>query len=118
MSVLWVNQRAVPSPSALEVSAFDVAGAAERNALGETVVDRVAVKRRLDLVWAHLSPEDLAALLAAVGAEAFFEARYPDPETGSLRTMTCYVEDRSAALLRLEAGAPVWHDLKMRWTER
>ena len=113
-----MNQRAVPSPSALEVSVFDVNGTVERNARGDTVIDRVATKRRLDLEWAHLSGGDMAALLAAVGEEGFFEAAYPDPETGKTRTMTCYAEERSAAVLRVENSAPVWHGLKMRWVER
>ena len=117
MSVLYVNDRPVPTPSSLTVTLFDVAGAGERNALGETVIDRVATKRRLELAWSHLSPEALAGLLAATG-ETFFTAAYPDPLTGAAREMTCFVEDRSAAVLRVEDGAPVWHDLKMCWTER
>ena len=118
MSVIWVNQQAVPSPSALAVSAFDVNGTSERNARGDLVIDRVAEKRRLDLEWAHLTPGQMAALLTAVGGNAFFEATYPDPQTGGLRTMTCCAEERSAAVLRMEGGAPVWRGLKMRWIER
>lgn len=118
MAVLLVNQAAVPSPSELTVSVFEAAGTVDRNANGGAVIDRVAVKRRLELVWAHLSPAELAALLTAIGGESFFEATYPDPVTGGNRTMTCYAEERTAAVLRLENGAPVWRDLKMRWIER
>lgn len=118
MPVLQVNEQAVPTPSALSVTVYDAGGTVDRNARGDTVIDRGAVKRRLDLTWAHLTPAELSGLLAAVGASAFFEATYPDPETGAARTMTCYAEERSAAVLRVEGGAPVWRDLKMRWTER
>ena len=118
MPVLQVNGRAVPTPSSLAVTLFDVAATPERNARGEAVIDRVAVKRRLELSWAHLDPAELAALLGAVGENAFFEATYPDPAIGAARTMTCYAEERSAAVLRVEDGVPAWRDLKMRWIER
>ena len=118
MPVLQVNHMTVPAPSALAVTIADVAQTAERSASGAAVIDRVAVKRSLELSWAHLAPAELASLLAAVGEHAFFEATYPDPQTGQARTMTCYAEERSAAVLRVEDGAPVWRDLKMRWIER
>ena len=118
MAFLLVNQTAVPSPSEMTVEIFDVSGGVERSAGGSALIDRVAVKRRLELTWAHLSGVELRGLLSAVGAAPFFEATYPDPQTGAARTMTCYAEERAAAVQRVTNGVPVWQGLKMRWIER
>ena len=118
MAILLVNGVEVASPSEMRVSVYDVASAADRNAKGDVVIDRVAVKRKLELKWAHLSAAQMSALLAAVGDEAFFQATYPDPATGAARMMTCYAGERAAAVLRVEDGQPVWKDLTMEWIER
>ncbi len=118
MAILLVNGVGVASPSQMRVSVYDVSSAADRNANGDVVIDRVAVKRKLELEWAHLSAGQLSALLGAVGDGAFFQATYPDPVTGAARTMTCYAGERAAAVMRVENGQPVWKDLAMEWIER
>ena len=87
-----------------------------RSASGRAVLDRTAVKRRLELTWAYLSGEDLAALLDAAGG--FFEVCYPDPQTGQARTMQCCCSEKATGILRMRDGAPVWTDVKMTWMER
>ena len=118
MAILLVNGAEVASPSVMRVSVYDVSGAADRNANGNAVIDRVAVKRKLELEWAHLSAAQLSTMLGAVGDQVFFEATYPDPLTGAARTMICYAGERAAAVLRVEDGQPVWKDLAMEWIER
>ena len=117
MAVLTVNGAEMPSPSELRVKIFDVGSSGERTASGRLAVDRVAVKRALTLRWAALSTEEMSRLLGAVGASVFFEAEYPDPEVGS-RAMICRCEERTAGVLRMENGAPVWKNIEMTWTER
>lgn len=117
MAMLTINSLAMPAPSALKAAVFDVSSGAERNAAGEAVVDRVAAKRRLELTWNHLSGDELAVLLGAVGAEAFFTASYPDP-LGGVRSASFYCGDRVMGVLRMENGEPVWTNVEMTWIEK
>lgn len=118
MAMLWVNGEAVDAPSEMKVTIFDVSSGVRYNAAGNAVLDRTGVKRALALSWARMSGESLAALLKKVGTGGFFEAVYPDPESGEARVMHCYCSDRVAGILRMENGAPVWTNVEMTWTER
>ena len=60
----------------------------------------------------------MAALLSAV-SDPFFKLTYPDALTGNNRTITCYVGDRSAPILRPEAdGTWLWGEMSMNFIER
>ena len=118
MAVLRVNGVDIPAPSAMKISIFDVSASADRSASGRIVIDRVGTKRKLELRWAHLSGENLSALLSAVGEKLFFTAEYPDPQTGGMRSMTCYCGDRATGVMRMEGGVPVWTEVEMNWIER
>ena len=116
MGMLMVNGAAVPAPTALTATVFDVASNVSRNAAGNAVMDLQAVKRKLELSWAHMDGAALATLLEAMNG--FFEVDYPDPQSGEQRRMTCYCSERVAGILRMANGTPVWTDVKMSWTER
>jgi len=116
MAMIRIDGVEMPSPSGLKVEIFDVGVQDERSASGLLVADRVAVKRRLTLEWAHLSPDDLAALLKLTGG-AFFTAAYPDPELGA-HTIVCRCGARRAGVLRMDGGVPVWTGVSMEWVER
>ena len=118
MAVLFVNGQAVPSPSSMKVTVFDVSSTADRNASGNVVIDRVGIKRKLELSWAHLSGDELSRLLTAVGQDVFFAVEYPDPVTGGMNSIVCYAGDRSSGVLRMEGGVPVWTKIEMNWIER
>lgn len=117
MALLTINGVEMPSPSKLEAEIFEIGAFGERTASGRLVADRVAVKRRLKLKWAVLSPAQMGLLLGAVGG-VFFEAAYPDPQTGGMRTMTCRCADCSAGVLMIRNDQPVWTDVEMEWEER
>ena len=116
MAMLRVNGAAMPAPSAMKVTVFDVSSGASRNAAGNAVMDRTGVKRRLELAWACLGGDELSALLQAMNG--FFAVSYPDPENGDVRSMSCYCSERSAEVMRMAEGKPVWTGVKMSWTER
>lgn len=118
MAVLFVNGQAVPSPSSMKVTVFDVSSTADRNASGNVVIDRVGIKRKLELSWAHLSGDELSRLLTAVGQDVFFAVEYPDPVTGGMNSIVCYAGDRSTGILRMVGGEPVWTKIEMNWIER
>lgn len=118
MAMIWINNVATASPSALEVEIEEVGDADTRNALGQRLVDRIAVKRVIELTWAHLTAEQMAALMTATSASAFFTAKYPDPVTGQLRTCVCRVAEQSAKALRVNGQAAEWVDVRMKWEEQ
>lgn len=117
MSVLTVNGAEIPTPSELQVSIFDVGSGDMRTMSGKLVSDIVAVKRRLSLRWAHLSPVELGALLGKISA-AFFEVTYPDPMDAADRAITCRCGESTAGVLQIRAGQPVWVDVRMEFIER
>ena len=116
MAMLIVNGWEAPAPSAMNVALANVSQNISRSASGNAVMDRSAVKRRLELNWAHISGENLAALLGHTGG--FFDAVYPDPLTGQMRSMRCCCSEKTTGILRMQDGSPVWTDVKMTWTER
>ena len=117
MAVITVNGAEMPSPSKLEVEIFDVGSREGRSASGRLVRDRIAVKRRLTLKWACLTCAQMGTLLSAV-AGGFFEAACPDPETGKMRASQYSCSERTAGVLCIRDGEPVWNNVKMEWTER
>lgn len=118
MAMLSVNGAAIDAPSEMKLTVMDVSSGVTRSASGHAVLDKRGVKRVLALRWARMSAEALSALLAQAGNGGFFEVSYPDPESGRMRTMTCYAGDRAMGVLRMMDGAPVWTDIEMTWTER
>jgi hypothetical protein len=72
--------------------------------------------RKIQLEWRLLSQEEGAALLEAV-KNAYTWCKYPDPQTGALRTMQCYVGDRTTELRRYEDGRAYWGRISFNLTE-
>lgn len=117
MAVLTVNGAPAPTPSEMKVTLFEVGSGDIRSASGMLVRDVTAVKRRLTLRWASLSPEQLRDLLNQVSG-TFFQAEYPDPVVPQLRSATFRAGDAAMGVLKIVDGAPVWTDVTMEWTER
>ena len=112
MAMIRIGGAEMPSPSELKVEIFDVGVQDERTADGGLAVDRIAVKRRLNLAWAHMTPAQLGALLKLV-AQPLFEVTYPDPETASSRMMQCTCTGRTAGVLLIRSGSPIWTDIRL-----
>lgn len=81
----------------VDVYDLDGEGGSGRNQKGELFRDRVAVKRKINCEWGYLSAQDMAQILSAVEDE-FFTVIYPDPKTGTGRSMSAYTGDRSAPM--------------------
>lgn len=115
--MIKVNGTTIKTPQKLSVGIYDVSKNADRNAQGTILIDRVAVKRKLEMEWGALTNAQISALLSAVTA-VFFSVTYPDPQTGGDITITCYVGDRTAPVHRMIDGVPMWEGLKMNFIER
>ena len=108
----------MPSPAKFNVNIEDRGDDSALNVLGQRVVDRLAVKRVMDVTWPYLTGEHAAALMAAVTEGVFFTVVYPDPMDGGLRETQCRALERSAKLFRLADGSAIWTDVAMKWEER
>nr|DAW08093.1 MAG TPA: hypothetical protein [Caudoviricetes sp.] len=113
---LIINGVTVVAPKSFKVSISDVDGETGRNARGDMVRDRVAVKRKLECEWGLLSQAEMSALLTAVKSE-FFTVSYPDPEVGIV-SRTFYVGDRSAPAYSWANNLKPWSGLSMNFIER
>lgn len=115
--MLKINGVAIVAPSVFQVDIADIDGETRRNARGDLIRDRVAVKRKLNCEWPPLAMGEISTLLQAV-KDVFFQVTYPDPMTGRTETKTFYVGDRSMPLLLVKDGQYLWKGLKMNFIEK
>jgi len=114
--MLKINNVAIAAPSAYEVTIQDLDGESNRNASGNMIRDRIAVKRKINLEWPPLSQGELSTLLNAVSS-VFFTVTFPDPQLGMV-TNTMYVGDRTAPAYQYKNGEVKWSGLKMNFIEK
>lgn len=104
--MLTVDGLALPAPTALRMG-YESVGAATLTADGTTAADRLAVKRRAEIVWQGLDRADSAAVLAALTEGVFLTVTLPDPRAGAAVSLTMRVTDLEAELLTADgAGRP------------
>lgn len=116
MSLIKINGVEMPPPASLQVGIQDLSKA-ERNARGTMIIERIATKRKIELSWAYLAPDQLSQLLTAVSA-VFFSATYTDPQTNVEQTGTFYCGDRNAGVLDCINGNMRYKDIKFSLIER
>lgn len=126
-NVLWLGPteaslKPVRAPMTMSVLNQDYdSGSTARTANG--LIVRTVVRggdhnvRKLQLEWGLLSWEDGSAILEAV-KDTYVYCKYPDPQTGALRTMKCYVGDRTSEMRRYDSkSGPVWTRISFNLTE-
>lgn len=114
--MLKINGVAIATPKVYEVTVQDLDGETNRNANGDMIRDRIAVKRKLNLEWQPLSQSEISTLLTAVSG-VFFTVTFPDPQLG-LITKTMYVGDRTSPAYQFKNGEVKWSGLKMNFIEK
>jgi len=115
-NVLFIGSSYVKTPKRLTVGIYDVSASADRNAKGEILIDRVAVKRKVECEWGALTNNEISTILSAA-TDVFFTVKYPDPLSGAEKTITAYVGDRTAPVYRYDSTA-LWEGLKMNLIEK
>ncbi len=84
------------SPGGLKWSIMSIQSAdSGRAENGEMIATLVAKKRKLEIKYANLTPDDAKAILEEVSGDMFFEVTYYDVLAGEQETRTFYVGDRS-----------------------
>ncbi|MFR1708924.1 MAG: DUF6711 family protein [Clostridium sp.] len=114
--MIYINGSMIAAPSAYEVTIQDLDGESNRNASGNLIRDRIAVKRKINLEWPPLSQWEVSTLLNAVSS-VFFTVEFPDPQLGMI-TKTMYVGDRTAPAYQYKNGEVKWSGLKMNFIEK
>jgi len=114
--MIKIDSIQIPTPSDYNVGIQDLSKA-ERNARGTMIIERIAIKRKLELSWVYLAKDQLQQLLNAV-SPVFFTVEYPDPLTGAAKTGTFYVGDRKAGAIDYRNGQPRWKDITFNLIER
>lgn len=125
--ILWFGEsedylKPVRAPAAMSVLNQDYdSGTTARTANGQLV--RTVVRggannvRKLQLEWRFLSWNEGSDILSYV-SPTYIYCKYPDPQTGSFRTMKCYVGDRTSEVRRIDGKAgPVWDRIAFNLTE-
>jgi len=114
--MLKINNVTIKTPSKLDVGIMDIDGETNRNAKGEMIRDRIAVKRKLSCEWPAMSQSEASTLLNAVSS-VFFTVEFPDPMVGTV-SKTMYVGDRSVPMYRNINGVILWERVAMNFIEK
>lgn len=113
--MLKVNNVVIKTPSSFQVDISDIDGESNRNARGELIRDRIAVKRKLNCSWQGLTDAEIKSILSAI-TDTFFTVEYPDPLVGGLTTKTFYVGDRNAPMYNYKLH--IWEGLTCNFIEK
>ncbi|WP_211135149.1 DUF6711 family protein [Clostridium paraputrificum] len=114
--MIKINGVAIATPKIYEATVSDLDGESNRNAAGQLIRDRIAVKRKLNLEWGPLSQSEIALILNAVSG-VFFTVTFPDPQLGII-TKTMYVGDRTAPAYQYINKEVKWSGLKLNLIEK
>lgn len=122
MAVLKINDIQIATPSTLKVTLQDIdSDDTGRNQKGTIVRDRIVgganAKRKVECTWKALTSSETSKLLKAMDGVSF-NVTYPDPYTGTTRTMKAYAGDRSLPIYVMRPdGSYVWESLTANFVE-
>lgn len=106
----------VKAPTELKVGRFDLSKSG-RTASGKMVMEIIATKRRVDVVWKMLKDSELQQILDLITAnKPFFSLTYPD--AGGSKTMTCYAGDITTSLWHTKNGIRYWEEVSIPFIEQ
>lgn len=114
--MIKINGVTIKTPAEFQVDIVDLDGETHRNAKGELIRDRIAVKRKLGCSWPALTQEETSVILTAI-QNVFFTIEYPDPMSG-VATKTFYVGDRNMPMLSNRNNTILWEGLKCNFIEK
>jgi hypothetical protein len=115
MALIQINGVDLLTPSKLSVTISDLDGETNRNAKGELVRDRIAVKRKLSLQYPPLTTAQISSVLSKV-TSVYFTCSFLDPLVGGTYSGTFYVGDRTTPLYNANMG--LWESMTMDFIEK
>ena len=106
----------VKAPTDLKIGRFDITKS-NRAASGKMMMDLIATKRRVDVVWKMLTDSELQTIIDTITAnKPFFSLEYPD--AGGTKTMTCYAGDIVTSLWHTKNGVRYWEEVSIGFIEQ
>lgn len=115
--MLKINNQSLPkNPSSYFVGIMDISNAG-RLADGYLMIERVATKQKIELMWYYLTPQELSNLLTMVSPVSF-EIEFIDPQTSALKRGEFYCGDRSAEAIDYHNGEIRYKNIKFNLIER
>jgi len=106
----------VKAPTDLKIGRFDLSKSG-RSASGKMVMELIATKRRVDVVWKMVPDSDLQTIIDTITAnKPFFTLTYPD--AGGSNTMTCYAGDINTSLWHTIGGVRYWQEVSISFIEQ
>ena len=106
----------VKTPNDIKIGRFDLSKSS-RTASGKMVMDIIATKRRVDVIWKMLPDDELQKIIDTIAAnKPFFTLEYPD--AGGTKTMTCYAGDILTSLWHTKNGVRFWEDVQISFIEQ
>lgn len=114
-TLISIGGNVLPPPGSYQVTLQDIVKT-DRNAAGNTIIERIATKRVIDLGYEGISAADYSTVLNAVSGVTF-SVTYYDPETNGNNTGTFYVSDRQSPMLNFYGGVPTWTGVRFQLIE-
>lgn len=106
----------VKAPADLKIGRFDLTKSG-RTASGKMVMEVIATKRRVDVVWKMIKDSELQTIIDTITAnKPFFSLTYPD--AGGTKTMTCYAGDITTSLWHTVNGVRYWQEVSIPFIEQ
>ena len=116
MALLTIAGVQVANPAEVKIGRFDLTKS-NRTASGRMVMEYIATKRRVDVVWRYIPDADLQVILNLLAAnKPFFTLKYPD--AGGQQTMTCYAGDINTSLWHTINGVRRWSEVSISFVEQ
>ena len=114
--MLKIAGTTVVAPVELKVGRFDITKSS-RTASGKMVMEVIATKRRVDVVWKMITDGELQTIIDTITAnKPFFSLEYPD--AGGTKTMTCYAGDIVTSLWHTKNGVRYWEEVSIGFIEQ
>ena len=114
--MLKIAGASVKAPTDLKIGRFDLTKSG-RTASGKMVMDIIATKRRVDVVWKMIPDDELKTIIDTITAnKPFFSLEYPD--AGGTKTMTCYAGDIVTSLWHTKNGIRYWEEVSIPFIEQ
>lgn len=114
--MLKIAETAVKAPSDVKVGRFDISKSG-RTASGKMVMEIIATKRRVDVIWKMIKDSELQTVVDTITAnKPFFSLEYPD--AGGTQTMTCYAGDITTSLWHTIDGVRYWQEVSIPFIEQ
>ncbi|HHV63398.1 MAG TPA: hypothetical protein GXX51_12290 [Firmicutes bacterium] len=106
----------VARPAEVKVGRFDLTKS-NRTASGRMVMEYIATKRRVDVIWKYLPDAELQKILNVLATnKPFFTLSYPD--AGGQQSMTCYAGDINTSLWHTRGNVRYWSEVSISFIEQ